>query len=315
MTRAVIAAVALVVLMVLSGALFVISEWEQAIITQFGEPVGEPITTPGLKFKLPLIQKVHRFDKRFLEWAGDVAELPTKDKVFIQVDAYARWRISDPLLFYQRNPGGERGAQSRLDDILNSATRSAIAKHELLEVIRTSNRTPVSDEAAFEPDEGQLDAIDTGRENIRREILASAKNLTASVDLGIEILDIQFKRINYGEQVLMDVYNRMISERVRISDRFRSQGQGQRAEILGNMERDLQQIQSEAYREAEQIRGRADAEAADIYARAYNQSAEARRFYEFLKTMETFAATVDPETWLILSTDGEFYRFLESSGR
>ncbi len=309
--RALLAVLGLVVLLVVSGAIFVVNEYEQAIITQFGEPVGDPINSPGLHFKVPFIQVVHRFDKRFLEWQGDVAELPTKDKVFILVDTYARWRINDPLLFFQRLRN-EQGGQSRLDDILDGETRNAIAKHELLEVIRSTNREAQVTGTAADP-ATELEPIETGREEIRQEILAAAKPRTA--DLGIQILDVQFKRINYGKQVLDDVFDRMISERVRISDRFRSEGQGQRAEIRGNMERDYQRIQSEAYREAEEIRGRADARATEIYAQAYNQSADSRRFYEFLKTMETFEKTVDAETRFLLSTDGDFYRFLEGSGQ
>ncbi len=309
--RALLVVLGLVVLLVVSGAIFVVNEYEQAIITQFGEPVGDPINSPGLHFKVPFIQVVHRFDKRFLEWQGDVAELPTKDKVFILVDTYARWRIGDPLLFFQRLRN-EQGGQSRLDDILDGETRNAIAKHELLEVIRSTNREPEASDTAADP-MSKLEPIEIGRDEIRQEILAAAKPRTE--DLGIQILDVQFKRINYGKQVLDDVFDRMISERVRISDRFRSEGQGQRAEIRGNMERDYQRIQSEAYREAEEIRGRADARATDIYAQAYNQSADARRFYEFLKTMETFEKTVDAQTRFLLSTDGDFYRFLEGSGQ
>ena len=309
--RVLLIAVILVLLAVFSGAIYVVNEYEQVIITQFGEPVGEPIGTPGLHFKVPFIQNANRFDKRFLEWEGDVAELPTKDKVFILVDTYARWRINNPLLFFERL-GNEQGAQSRLDDILDGETRNAIAKHELLEVIRSTNREAEVTDTAADPDT-KLEPIEIGRDEIRREILAAAKPRTA--DLGIEILDVQFKRINYGRQVLDDVFDRMISERVRISDRFRSEGQGERAEIRGNMERDFQRIQSEAYRQAEEIRGRADAEATEIYAQAYNQSADARRFYEFLKSMETLEKTVDAETRFLLSTDGDFYRFLEGSGQ
>jgi membrane protease subunit HflC len=308
-TLLILAAVALVV--VLSGAAYIINEWEQVIITQFGEPIGDPISTPGLKFKVPFIQKIHRFDRRFLEWDGDVAELPTRDKVFIQVDTYARWRISDPLLFFQRLRN-EAGAQSRLDDILDGETRKAIANHDLLEVIRSSNREPVADESM--PDVGgELQEIREGRGTIRQQILVAGQ--TRTKDLGIEVLDVQFKRINYGEQVLQDVYKRMISERNRIADRFRSEGQGERAKILGDMDRDLKRIQSEAYRQAQEISGRADAEATSIFAAAYDQSLEARRFYEFTKSMETLEQTTDEETWLLLSTDGDFYRFLKSSGR
>lgn len=303
--------IGVLLVIVVANAAFIVNEWEQVIITQFGEPVRDPITTPGLKFKIPFVQVVHRFDKRFLEWDGAVAELPTKDKVFIEVDTYARWRISDPLLFFQRLRN-ESGAQSRLDDILDGEARKAIAKHELLEVIRTSNRSPVQDEAMPEVTD-QLAAITLGREAIRQEVLSAGQQRTS--DLGLEVLDVQFKRINYGPQVLQDVHARMISERKRIADRFRSEGQGERAKILGDMERELKRIRSEAYREAEEIRGRADAQATEIYARVYDQSADARSFYEFLKTMETFDSTVDENTLLILSTDGDFYRYLKSSGR
>lgn len=311
MKRLILIVVLLALFAGLRGTLYVVNEWEQVIITQFGEPIGDPITAPGLHVKVPFIQRIHRFDKRFLEWDGDVAELPTKDKVFIEVDTYSRWRISDPLLYFQRLRN-EMGAQSRLDDILDGEARKAIANHNLIEVIRSTNRTPEQDESV--PDmAGELDEIEAGREVIRGEVLAAGQMRTT--DLGIEVLDVQFKRINYGTQVLQDVHARMISERQRIADRFRSEGQGERAKILGDMERELKRIGSEAYREAEEIRGRADAEATDIYAGAYNQSADSRSFYEFLKTMETFEKTVDSDTWLLLSTDGDFYRFLKTSGR
>jgi membrane protease subunit HflC len=309
MTRTVVVVVALAAVVLLSGSLFVVNEWEQAIITQFGDPVGDPITRPGLKLKIPFIQKVHRFERRFLEWDDRVAELPTRDKVFILVDTYGRWRISDPLLFFQRLRN-EAGAETRLNSILGGETRNAIAKHNLLEVIRTSNRDPVEDESATGV-EAELQSIATGREDIRQQVLAAGRERTA--DLGIEVLDVQFKRINYGQQVLEDVFNRMISERVRISDRFRSEGQGQKAKILGDMDRDLKRITSEAYRTAEEIRFFNDTATTEIYTRAYNQSADARRFYEFLKSMETLEKTVDPDTWLVLSTGGDFYRFLKRS--
>jgi len=308
-TRLVPVVILVLLVMVFANSAFIVNEWEQVIITQFGQPVRDPLVTPGLKFKIPFIQKIHRFDRRFLEWEGDVAELPTKDKVFILVDGYARWRISDPLLFFQRLRN-EMGAQSRLDDILDGETRNAIAKHELLQVIRSTNRVPEVDEAMPEL-EGHLEEITEGREDIRQQVLETGQARTA--DLGIEVLDVQFKRINYGEQVLQDVYQRMISERSRIAERFRSEGQGERAKILGDMDRELKRIQSEAYREAEAIRGRADAKATDIYAQAYNQSADSRGFYEFLKTMETFESTVDPDTLLMLSTDGDFFQYLKGS--
>ena len=300
---------AVVVLIVLLSSLYVVRENEQFIITQFGRPVGDPITTPGLKAKAPLIQKAHRFEKRFLEWDGDPNQLPTKDKRFIWVDMYARWRITDPLLYFQRLRD-ERGAQTRLDDILDGETRNAIANHELLEVIRNTNRTPERSELELR-DEAGLDSISVGREQIRLQILANAQ--TRTEDLGIEILDVQFKRINYVEEVRRKVYERMTAERMRIADRFRSEGEGEASRIRGEKERELKLIQSEAYREAREIIGDADAEATRIYAAAYDRSTDTRTFYEFLKTMEIYQTTLDSETALILSTDGEFYKFIKRS--
>lgn len=300
-----------IVVVASSGVAYVVPEPEQVIITQFGRPVGDPVTEPGLHFKLPFIQKLHRFDKRFLEWDAQPTELTTKDKRFIFVDTYARWRITDPLLFFQRLQNENR-AQSRLDDILEGETRNAIAKQNLVEVVRSSTeRVAQIDES--EPDiQSELLPIEVGREDIRLEILRNAQSRTG--DLGIEILDVQIKRINYVEDVRERVYDRMIAERQRIAARYRSEGEGEAARILGDLERDLKQIQSEAFREAEQIRGKADAEATTIYAGAYNQSADSRRFYGFLKTMETLASTTDRSTSILLSTDGEFYRYLNESG-
>lgn len=309
MGRAIALVLGLMLLILTLSSVYVVNEPEQVVITQFGKPVGEPITEPGLRFKIPMIQTVHRFDKRFLEWDGDANELPTKDKRFIWVDTYARWRITDPLQFYKRLRD-ERGAQTRLDDILDGETRNAIAKHNLVELVRTSNRTPAVDPSQTESG-SELDPIDSGREKIRTEILQNAQSRTG--DLGIEILDLQFKRINYVDEVQRKVYDRMVAERQRIADRFRSEGQGEASRILGDMERDLKKIQSEAYRDAEAIRGSADAEATRIYADAYDQSADSRRFYQFLKTMETYEKTIDEDTWQVFTTDSEFYRFLKTS--
>jgi membrane protease subunit HflC len=304
--------VSVIVLILLGSSLYTVQENEQVIITQFGRPVGDPITTPGLKAKAPLIQKAHKFEKRFLEWDGDPNQLPTKDKRFIWVDMYARWRITDPLLYFQRLRD-ERGAQTRLDDILDGETRNAIANHNLLEVIRNTNRTPQQSELEAS-DETGLENINVGRDSIRKEILANAQKRTT--DLGIEILDVQFKRINYVEDVRRKVYERMIAERQRIADRFRSEGEGEASRIRGERERDLKRIQSGAYREAREIEGDADAQATAIYAAAYDRSQDARSFYEFLKTMEIYKSTLDSETVLVLSTDGQFYKFIEtSSGR
>jgi membrane protease subunit HflC len=301
---------AIVVVLVLAGAFYELNEAEQAIITQFGKPVGDPVAEPGLHFKLPFIQKVNVFDKRFLEWDGEANQLPTRDKRFIWVDTYARWRITDPLLFFQRLRD-ENGAQTRLDDILDGETRNAIANHDLLEVVRTSNREPELDETLPEAEASTLEPINYGREAIRREILTNAQARTS--DLGIEILDVRLKRINYIQDVRQEVYNRMISERQRIAARFRSEGDGEASRILGEMERELKQIESTAYRQAEEIRGEADAQATAIYAGAYDRSTDSRRFYELLKSLETLQSTVDAETSLLLSTEGEFYRFLKDS--
>jgi len=241
----------------LSSTLYVVNEPEQVIITQFGKPIGDPIDKPGLKFKTPFIQKVHRFDKRFLEWNGDANQLPTRDKRFIWVDTYARWRISDPLLYFQRLRD-ERGAQTRLDDILDGETRNAIANHDLVEVIRSTNREPLQGDLTPE-EEVILEPIQVGRARIQAEVLANAQERVT--DLGIEILDVRFQRINYVEEVRQKVYERMIAERRRIADRFRSEGQGEASRIIGEKERELKRIQSGAYREAQKLVGEADAAA------------------------------------------------------
>ncbi len=303
--------VGIVALIALANTFYVVNEYDQVIITQFGKPVGGTIDKPGLKVKAPFIQKVNRFDKRFLEWDGNSNQLPTKDKRFIYVDTYARWKITDPLLFFQRLKN-ERGAQTRLDDILDGETRNAIAKHDLVELIRSTNRVPEQSELIPE-DSSVLDTIQYGREKIRQEVLTAAQARTT--DLGIEVLDLQFKRINYVEEVRKKVYERMIAERQRIAERFRSEGAGEASRIQGERDRELKRIQSEAYRQAEEIKGDADAKATRIYAQAYNRSADSREFYSFMRTMESYENTLDAQSWLILSTDGEFYRLLKRSQR
>lgn len=287
---------------------FVVDEREQAIVTQFGRPIGEPITEPGLHFKIPFIQVVQYFDRRFLEWDGDANQIPTSDKKFIFVDTFARWHITDPLQFFLRLRD-ERGAQTRLDDILDGETRNAVASNELLDIVRSSNREPEVTEDVFEDIE-ILEEISVGREVIEDIILEKA-NARVS-DLGIQVLDFRIKRVNYVDEVQENVFERMISERRRIADQFRSEGQGEARVILGEKERDLAQIRSEARREAEEIRGRADAEATRIYADAYNQNRQSRELYEFLRTMEAFEETMDEKTTVILSTDSDFFKFLSS---
>ena len=294
-----------VALMIAGQAAYTVSETEQIIITQFGEPVGDPVVSPGLHFKIPFIQRTNVFEKRFLEWDGNPNQVPTRDKRFIWVDTYARWRIVDPLLFFQRLRD-ERGAQSRLDDILDGETRNAVARHDLIELVRSSNRDPEDVLIESEEEAAILEEIARGRREVTRQILETAAGRTA--DLGIELLDLRFKRINYVEEVQQDVFARMIAERQRIAEEFRSEGQGESARIHGERERELAQIQSEAYRRAEELRGEADANATRIYADAYNRDGE---FYAFTKSLETYEATMDPDTLFILGTDSELLRFLE----
>lgn len=306
-TNIILLVVGAAALISLAAGAYIIDETEQAIVTQFGKPVGEPRTNPGLQFRIPFIQKVQFFDKRYLEWDGDSNQVPSKDKRFIHVDTYARWQIIDPLQFFIRLRD-ERSGQSRLDDILDGETRIAIAGHDLLEIVRSSNREPVIVEDFMEAMEN-LEDINVGRDSIEKLVLMKANERTT--DLGIKILDFRFKRMTYVEEVRNRVYDRMISERNRIADQFRSEGQGEAREILGNKELDLASIQSEAIRESETIRGRADAEATNIYARAYNRNSQTRELYDFIRSMESFEKALDAKTTLIISTDSEFYRYLQ----
>ena len=298
----------LLLLVAAASALYTVHETEQVVITQFGRPVGDPVTTPGLKMKLPFVQQTNFFEKRFLEWDGEANEVPTRDKRFIRVDAYARWKITNPLLFFQRLRD-ERGAQSRLDDIIDGETRNTVAKHDLIELVRSTNREfEQSGDLADEDESEDVGTIDYGRQKLTAEVLEASRSRTQ--DLGIEILDFRFKRIDYVPEVQKEVYSRMISERKRIAERFRSEGAGEAARIQGEKERDLQVIQSEAYRTAQEIRGGAEAESTRIYAQAYGRDAE---FYRFLQSMETLKKTFDGETTLLLSTEGELLRHLDSA--
>jgi len=295
---------ALAALVLFNSAYYVVNEASQVVITQFGDPIGAPVTTPGLHMKVPFIQQVNSFDKRFLEWDGSPNQVPTKDKRFIWVDTYARWRIIDPLKFFQRLRD-ERGAQSRLDDILDGETRNSVARYDLIELVRSSNRNPA--EVAVESDEENviLERIQKGRKQIEKEILDRASSRMAN--LGIELLDIRLRRINYVEQVQKDVFARMIAERNRVAELFRSEGEGEAARIRGERERELKRIQSEAYRSAEELRGKADAQATDIYAAAHGRDAD---FYAFTKSLETYERTMDAKTVFILGTDSELLRYM-----
>jgi len=298
---------------ILTSSIYTVSEVEQAIITQFGAPVGAPVTAAGLKLKAPFIQDVNLIDKRVLEWDGNPTDMPTKDKLYISVDLFARWRIVDPLQYFLRLHD-ERSAQSRLDDILGSETRDAVAEHELIEIIRTTkDREPLRDAlltgAGGEQDMGQLVPIQKGRKLVEQQIFAAAAEKVRV--FGIELLDIRFKRINYNESVRAKIYDRMISERRQIAERFLSEGNGEAARIRGNRERDLNKIQSEAYRQVEEVRGVADAKATEIYAKAYNQSPQAVEFYEFTRTMQSYKSIIGQNSTLVLSTDSDLFKFLK----
>ena len=310
--RVAILAVLAIGTFILMSSIYTVSEVEQAIITQFGRPVGVPVTDAGLKFKAPFIQDVNLIDKRVLEWDGNPSDMPTKDKLYVSVDLFARWRIIDPLQYFLRLHD-ERSAQSRLDDILGSETRNAVAKHELIEIIRTTKeRVPLRDTImtnAGQLNVGSLVPIQKGRKLVEQEIFAEAAEKVRV--FGIELLDIRFKRINYNESVRPKIYDRMISERRQIAERFLSEGNGEAARIRGNRVRDLNKIQSEAYRQVEEIRGAADAKATEIYAKAYNQSPEAVAFYEFTRTMLAYKSIIAENTTLVLSTDSDLFKFLK----
>jgi membrane protease subunit HflC len=296
---------------VVMSSVYTMSEVEQMIITQFGKPVGEPVTTAGLKIKVPFIQGINPIDKGDLEWDGNTLDMPTKDKLYISVDLFARWRITDPLQYFLRLRD-ERSAQSRLDDILGSETRNAVAKHELIEIIRTTRDRVTLRDALLtqaESDMGALVPIQKGRVQVEREIFAAAAEKVRV--FGIELLDIRFKRINYNDSVRPKIYDRMISERRQIAERFLSEGNGEAARIRGNRVRDLNKIQSEAYRQVEEIRGVADAKATEIYAKAYNQNPEAVAFYEFTRTMQAYKSMIAENTTLVLSTDSDLSKFLK----
>ncbi|MCZ6877437.1 MAG: protease modulator HflC [Acidobacteria bacterium] len=301
----------LIVLIVLAvgiyASAYTVDETQQVIITQFGDPIGNAITEPGLHFKLPLVQVAHYFDRRFLEWDGDANQVPTRDKRFIWVDSYARWRISDPLRFFER-VNNELGAQSRLDDILDGETRNAVARHDLVEVVRSTNREPDQSLLDSEDETGVLEIIERGRQELTRAVLETARTRVA--DLGIELIDFQIKRINYVEEVQRDVFARMIAERNRVAERYRSEGEGEAARIRGERERELKRIQSEAYRTAQELQGVADAEATGTYAEAHNLDAE---FYAFMKSLETLEITADPSSTLILSTDTDLLEYLKGT--
>ena len=301
--------VLIIILVAIFNMFYTLDEREQAIITQFGNPIGGPIKNAGLHFKTPFIQKVHKFDKRILEWDGQKKQIPTLDKRYIWIDTFSRWRIIDPLVYYQtvRN---ETFAQSRLDDIISGTTRDVISSNPLIEIVRNTNREMKfsSDfQQAQETDEF-VKVIKTGRAKIAHQIYLMAKDKVK--DYGIELIDVKIKRVNYVQEVRDKVYERMVSERNKIAAKYRSEGEGKAAEILGKMQKELQIIQSDAYKQAETIKGKADADAIKIYANAYNRDPN---FFEFLKTMETYETTIKDKNVIIMSTDSDFYKYLKKA--
>jgi len=305
--------IGIVLLIVLFSSVYVVDEWEQVVITQFGDPVGDPVTDAGLHFKLPFVQKLNRFEKRILIWDGERNQIPTDDKRFIWVDTTARWRIRDALTFLQ-SVRTVQGAQSRLDDYLDSAVRDVIGRHKLVEAVRLSNRVLDIVPSDEEREQGLLDSevrekIEKGRDQLIAEMVLSARPKVE--ELGIDLIDLRIKRINYVESVRQSVYDRMISERQRIAEQYRSEGRGKKAEIEGQRARDEKKILSEAYRDAQQIVAKADAEAARIYADAYNTDAD---FYAFVRTLNAYEKVIGANHTLVVSPDSELYRYLTTLG-
>ena len=284
---------------------YVLREGQQAVITQFGRPVGQSILTAGLKFKLPVIQKVQYFDKRILVWDGDPNQIPTNDKTFIYMDNTARWRIVDPLRFLQA-VGTERRAMTLLGDILDGTVRDLVNKNDLIEIIRSSDWSP-DFMASTVQSRDLVVPPKVGRDRISHMVLEAASKITPQY--GIELMDVMFKRVNYIESVRLKVYDRMISERKRIAAEKRSTGEGLKAEILGRVDRELAEITSKARREATEIRGAADAEATRIYGEAYSGHAE---FFAFQKSLESYRNIITKNTSLILSSDSDLFHYLEN---
>lgn len=301
----IIAAAVFLSLIVLGSALYTVDQTKQAVITQFGRPIGV-VKEAGLHIKKPFIQQVTSFEKRVMEWDGRPTQIPTRDKKYIWVDTYARWRITDPLRFLV-SVRDEMGAQARLDDLVDATVRDLVTSHILLEVVRNSNRPLVQTEGEEGGGTEQIADIELGREEIAKRILQSARQMTP--EYGIELLDVRIKRINYVQSVRQRVYARMISERERIAERYRSEGRGEQSKILGDMEKELKRISSQAYKRAQEIKGEADAKATKIYARAYQNDPE---FYSFVKALDTYKKTFDKESWLILTTNSDYFRYLKS---
>lgn len=303
----IVAVVILALILLFGGLCFVVDETQQVVITQFGKAVGEPIKEPGLHVKIPFIQTANYFRKNLLEWDGDPGQMPTKDKTFIWVDTFARWRISNPLTFFE-TVNNEMAAQSKLDNIIESATRNLITSHHLIEAVRNSNRKMDIEEERLDETTKEIVSklIEFGRAKIAEAIMEQAKPKMA--EFGIELVDVRIKRINYVEEVRKAVYSRMIAERKQIAEKFRSEGEGESSKIAGDKEKELKKITSEAYRKAQVIKGKADAQATRIYAEAYNKDPE---FYSFVNTLEIYKESLDKETWLMISTKSDFFKYFK----
>jgi len=303
--------VIIIILILVGNPFYIIEEGKQVIITQFGQPIGNPVTSSGLHLKVPFIQKITYFEKRILEWDGFPSEIPTRDKRYIWIDTTARWKIVDALKFF-KSVANERGAHAILDGIIDAAVRDAVTAQDSFEVVRSSNRLRKLIEKEKENqddefiDEGALATIEIGREKIREEIVEKARN-DLGPRYGIELIDVRIKRVNYIEKVRQNVYERMIAERKRAAEQYRSEGRGIRAEVEGKTGKELKQILSQAYKESQEIKGNADAQATKIYADAYGKDSE---FFSFLKTLETYSTTVDKNTTIILTTEGEYFKYL-----
>jgi membrane protease subunit HflC len=305
-SKVVILVVAVVAIFFVFTAAYVVDETEQVVVTQFGKVVGKPKTEPGLYFKIPFIQNATYFPKNLLEWDGDPGQIPTLDKTYIWVDTFARWRIVDPITFFQ-TVNNTTSAQGRLDDIIDPAVRNLITENRLIETVRKTNRELDTYEIGLEDiKERPSYKIKTGREKITRQILEQAQPKLSK--FGIELVDVKIKRINYVEQVRDSVYGRMIAERKQIAEKFRSEGKGEAQKILGEKERDLKRITSEAYKKAQEIKGKADAESTKLYAEAFGVDPG---FYSFIKTLEIYDEALGKDSSLVLSTDSEFFKYLK----
>jgi modulator of FtsH protease HflC len=303
-----IAVIAIIFFLVIGRPFYTVDETEQVIITQFGRPIGTAITDPGLHFKVPFIQKTSYFAKNLLEWDGDPGQIPTKDKTFIWVDTFARWRIVDPLKFYKA-VNNEMAAQKKLDDILNPTINNFIASNDLIEAVRSTDRlssTESKEKSSRSKGATKLKAITIGRAGMTKGILEQAAPKLA--EFGIEIVDFRIKRINYVEEVRQKVYERMIAERNQISEKFRSEGKGESKKIQGEQQKELRRIQSEAYKKVEEIKGKADAEATKIYAESFGKDPE---FYSFINTLEIYKKSLDENIKVILSTNSDFFQYLK----